>query len=105
MKSFTAKVRSSAKCRGTSGRRFANLRLLFGYMYAQPGRKLLFMGGEFGQFREWAHDSSLEWHVLAIRLHRGVQNWVEQLNRTYRSEPGLHELDTRTARLRVGGLQ
>ncbi len=57
---------------GDEWQKFANLRLLFGYMYAQPGKKLLFMGGEFGQVREWAHDTSLEWHVLQFPLHSGV---------------------------------
>ncbi|MBS1852971.1 MAG: 1,4-alpha-glucan branching protein GlgB [Acidobacteria bacterium] len=82
------------KMPGDEWQRFANLRLLYGYMFAQPGKKLLFMGDEFGQVREWAHDSSLEWHVLQYPLHRGVQFWVEQLNRLYRQEPGLHQLDT-----------
>jgi len=82
------------KMPGDEWQKFANLRLLFGYMYAQPGKKLLFMGGEFGQVREWAHDTSLEWHVLQYPVHRGVQNWVEHLNRVYREEAALHELDT-----------
>jgi 1,4-alpha-glucan branching enzyme len=81
------------KMPGDEWQRFANLRLLFGYMYAQPGKKLLFMGDEFGQVREWAHDTSLEWHVLQYRVHLGVQRWVEQLNRVYREQPALHELD------------
>jgi 1,4-alpha-glucan branching enzyme len=72
------------KMPGDEWQKFANLRLLFGYMYAQAGKKLLFMGGEFGQVREWAHDTSLEWHVLQYQVHRGVQAWVEQLNRLYR---------------------
>ena len=62
-------------------------------MYAQSGKKLLFMGCEFGQVREWAHDTSLEWHVLQYQVHRGVQAWMEQLNRFYRSEPAMHVLD------------
>jgi len=78
---------------GDEWQRFANLRLLFGYMFAQPGKKLLFMGGEFGQVREWAHDTSLEWHVLQYPVHSGMQKWVEQLNRMYREQPALHELD------------
>ena len=82
------------KMPGDEWQRFANLRLLFGYMFAQPGKKLLFMGDEFGQVREWTHDTSLEWHVLQYPLHRGVQSWVEQLNRVYRSEAALHQLDT-----------
>jgi len=81
------------KMPGDEWQRFANLRLLFGYMYAQPGKKLLFMGGEFGQVREWAHDSSLEWHVLQYPVHSGIQKWVQQLNRVYREQPALHELD------------
>ncbi|HXY03852.1 MAG TPA: 1,4-alpha-glucan branching protein GlgB [Terriglobales bacterium] len=81
------------KMPGDEWQRFANLRLLYGYMYAQPGKKLLFMGGEFGQVREWTHDSSLEWHVLQYPFHSGVQRWVEQLNRLYREQPALHELD------------
>jgi len=81
------------KMPGDEWQKFANLRVLYGYMYGQSGKKLLFMGTEFGQIREWAHDTSLEWHVLQYRVHSGVQNWVEQLNRVYREEAGLHELD------------
>lgn len=81
------------KMPGDEWQRFANLRLLFGYMYAQPGKKLLFMGDEFGQVREWTHDSSLEWHVLQYPVHSGVNKWMEQLNRVYREQPALHELD------------
>src|SRR5258708_32958083 len=82
------------KMPGDEWQKFANLRLLFAYMYAQSGKKLLFMGCEFGQVREWAHDSSLEWHVLQYPVHRGVQNWVEQLNRVYREQLALHQLDS-----------
>src|SRR5438874_2677983 len=85
------------KMPGDEWQKFANLRLLFGYMYAQPGKKLLFMGDEFGQVREWAHDTSLEWHVLQYPVHLGVQRWVEQLNRVYREQPALHELDNDSA--------
>ncbi len=81
------------KMPGDEWQKFANLRLLFGYMYAQAGKKLLFMGDEFGQVREWAHDTSLEWHVLQYQVHRGVQAWMEQLNRFYRNEPAMHVLD------------
>jgi 1,4-alpha-glucan branching enzyme len=81
------------KMPGDEWQKFSNLRLLYGYMYAQAGKKLLFMGCEFGQVREWAHDSSLEWHVLQYQVHRGVQAWMEQLNRFYRSEPAMHVLD------------
>jgi 1,4-alpha-glucan branching enzyme len=82
------------KMPGDEWQRFANLRLLYGYMFAQPGKKLLFMGDEFGQVREWGHDMSLEWHVLQYPVHAGVQKWVEQLNRVYREEPALHEIET-----------
>jgi 1,4-alpha-glucan branching enzyme len=82
-----------SKMPGDDWQKFANLRTLFGYMYAQPGKKLLFMGGEFGQWREWAHDGSLDWDLLEHPLHAGLQRWMEDLNRLYRSEPALHELD------------
>jgi 1,4-alpha-glucan branching enzyme len=82
------------KMPGDEWQKFANLRLLFGYMFGQAGKKLLFMGGEFGQVREWNHDSSLEWHVLRYPVHAGMQKWVAELNRAYREEPALHELDT-----------
>lgn len=81
------------KMPGDEWQKFANLRLLFGYMFAQPGKKLLFMGDEFAQVREWGHDMSLEWHVLQYSVHSGVQKWVEQLNRVYREQPALHELE------------
>lgn len=73
--------------------KFANLSVLLGYMYGQPAKKLLFMGGEFGQWSEWYHEASLEWHLLDNPSHRGVQKWVENLNRVYRAEPSLHEMD------------
>jgi 1,4-alpha-glucan branching enzyme len=73
--------------------KFANLRLLYGYMYAQPGKKLLFMGGEFGQWQEWNHDASLDWHLLDHPPHAGLARWVEDLNHLYRTEPALHEID------------
>jgi 1,4-alpha-glucan branching enzyme len=82
------------KMPGDEWQKFANLRLLFAYMYAQPGKKLLFMGDEFGQIREWAHDTSLEWHVLQYPVHQGLQKWVGQLNTLYRAETALHQLDT-----------
>src|SRR5262249_27824863 len=81
------------KMPGDEWQKFANLRLLFGYMYAQPGKKLMFMGGGVAQFHEWAHDGSMDWHVLGRSFNRGVMNWLEQLNRLYREEVGLHELD------------
>jgi 1,4-alpha-glucan branching enzyme len=82
------------KMAGDEWQKFANLRLLFGYMFAQPGKKLLFMGNDFGQEREWGHDMGLEWQVLQYPFHSGMLSWVEQLNRLYASEPALHELDT-----------
>jgi len=81
------------KMPGDDWQKFANLRLLYGYMYAQPGKKLLFMGGEFGQRNEWYHETSLDWHLLEYPLHAGLQRWVGDLNQTYRREPALHELD------------
>jgi 1,4-alpha-glucan branching enzyme len=79
---------------GDDWQKFANLRLLYGYMYAQSGKKLLFMGGEFGQWQEWYHEVSLDWHLLQYAPHAGLQKWVTDLNHTYRGEPALHELDT-----------
>jgi 1,4-alpha-glucan branching enzyme len=81
------------KMPGDDWQKFANLRLLLGYMYAQPGKKLLFMGSELGQWREWAHDESLEWHLLDYPPHSGLKRWVEDLNRFYRGQPALYELD------------
>ena len=71
----------------------ANLRLLLGTMCSQPGKKLLFMGGEFGQFREWNHDASLDWHLLEQPEHEGLLRFVRDLNTVYRAERALHELD------------
>jgi 1,4-alpha-glucan branching enzyme len=82
-----------SKMPGDDWQKFAALRLLYGYMYAQPGKKLLFMGGEIGQRQEWNHDTSLDWHLLQYEPHRGLQRWVQDLNRLYASEPALHELD------------
>jgi len=81
------------KMPGDRWQKFANLRLLLGFMFTHPGKKLLFMGCEFGQVREWTHEESLDWHLLENPLHRGVQKWVEDLNHLYRKEPALHELD------------
>ena len=81
------------KMPGDDWQKFANLRLLLGYMYAQPGKKLLFMGGEFGQRREWAHDDSLQWHLLQYPSHSGLQQWDSDLNRFYRSQPALYQVD------------
>jgi len=82
------------KMPGDDWQRFANLRLLLGYMYAQPGKKLLFMGAEIAQWSEWRHDGSLDWDILQSPLHAGVQKWVGDLNRLYRGAAGLHELDS-----------
>jgi len=73
--------------------KFASLRLLFGYMFGQPGKKLLFMGGEFGQWQEWNHDESLQWHLLEGARHAGLQRWYAHMNYLYRAEAALHELD------------
>jgi 1,4-alpha-glucan branching enzyme len=81
------------KMPGDDWQKFANLRLLLGYMYAQAGKKLLFMGAELGQWREWHHDESLDWHLLDYQRHIEIKKWVEDLNHLYRSEPALYELD------------
>ncbi|MFM7077371.1 MAG: 1,4-alpha-glucan branching protein GlgB [Planctomycetaceae bacterium] len=78
---------------GDAWRRFANLRLLYGYMWCHPGKKLLFMGGEFGQWREWNFDASLDWHLLEQPAHAGLSRCVADLNALVRREPALHELD------------
>ncbi len=82
-----------AKMPGDEWQQRANLRLLLGYMYGQPGKKLLFMGGEFGQRREWDHESSLDWHLCDDIRHRGIQEWVRDLNKLVRGEPALHRRD------------
>ncbi len=81
------------KLPGDEWQRFANLRLLLGYMWAHPGKKLLFMGSEFGQTREWNHDTSLDWHLLQYWPHAGAQAWLRDLNRVYRSRPALFARD------------
>ena len=81
------------KMPGDEWQRFANLRLLLGYLYGHPGKKLLFMGAELGQWKEWNHDASLDWNLLEHPPHQGVASWVEDLNRVYREEPALHQLD------------
>lgn len=81
------------KIPGDDWSRFATLRLLFGYMFAQPGKKLLFMGNEIGQWEEWSHERSLDWHLLRNPLNEGVQRWVEDLNQFYRRTPAMHSLD------------
>jgi len=82
-----------AKMQGNREQKFANLRALYGYLWAHPGKKLLFMGGELGQWREWNDDQSLDWHLLDEPPHRGVQRLVSDLNRLYAEEPALWEAD------------
>jgi 1,4-alpha-glucan branching enzyme len=82
------------KMPGDDWQKFANLRLLFAYMWTQPGKKLLFMGGEIGQRREWSHEASLDWHLLQEGPHHaGIKRFVQALNRLYREQPAMHELD------------
>jgi 1,4-alpha-glucan branching enzyme len=81
------------KMPGDDWQQFANLRALYGYMWGHPGKKMLFMGGEFGQRREWTHEGELEWWVSALPEHAGVQRLVRDLNRVYRAEPALHQVD------------
>jgi len=82
------------KMPGDEWQRFANLRLLYAFMWGYPGKKLLFMGGELAQSDEWDHERSLDWHLLeAGPHHQGVKRLVADLNRLYRAEPALHELD------------
>ena len=81
------------KMPGDPWQQFANLRALFGFMWGHPGKKLLFMGGEFGQRREWTHDGELEWWATSQEGHAGLQHFVAQLNRVYRDTPALYELD------------
>src|SRR5690606_9423674 len=79
------------KMPGDEWQKFANLRLLFSYMFTHPGAKLTFMGGEFGQFREWNFQTSLDWHLLDNAPNRGMMECVKALNWLYRSEPALYE--------------
>jgi 1,4-alpha-glucan branching enzyme len=81
------------KVPGDDWQKAATLRALYGFMYAHPGKKLMFMGDEFGQHREWNHDRGLDWQLLGEPLHAGLQRFVQDLNRTYAAEPALHEVD------------
>ena len=81
------------KMPGDEWQAFANMRLLLANQWMQPGKKLMFMGGDFGQWSEWDHDSSLDWHLTGFPPHEGLQRLVTELNRLYREEPALHELD------------
>jgi 1,4-alpha-glucan branching enzyme len=83
------------KMPGEDWQKFANLRLLLGYLYGHPGKKLMFMGAEFGQWDEWYHERSLDWHLLEYLPHQGVQTWTKDLNQLYRKEAALCELDFR----------
>ena len=82
-----------SKMPGDDWQRLANLRLLLGYMWTHPGKKLLFMGGEFAQVNEWNHDQSLDWHLVQYAPHAQMQQWVRDLNRLYREEPAFHATD------------
>jgi 1,4-alpha-glucan branching enzyme len=81
------------KMPGDLWQKLANLRLLYGYMFGQPGKKMLFMGAELAEWREWNHDASLDWGLLEDPGHAGIARWLGDLNRLYREEPALHELD------------
>ncbi|MBE3036053.1 MAG: 1,4-alpha-glucan branching protein GlgB [Candidatus Atribacteria bacterium] len=81
------------KMPGDDWKKFANLRLLFGYMFAHPGKQLIFMGGEFGQRKEWNHDTSLDWHLLDSPPHQGIFNWIKDLNYFYKNEKALFQFD------------
>ncbi|HLA47870.1 MAG: 1,4-alpha-glucan branching enzyme [Nitrospinae bacterium RIFCSPLOWO2_02_FULL_39_110] len=82
-----------SKMPGDFWQKFANLRLLLSYMYAQPGKKLLFMGGDIGQWNEWNHNRSLDWHLLQYEPHSKLQSFIKDLNHLYRSEPAMREVD------------
>jgi len=81
------------KIPGDDWQKAATLRALYGFMYAHPGKKLMFMGCEFGQWREWNSEESLDWHLADDPMHAGLRRWVQDLNRTYQQEPSLHEVD------------
>ena len=81
------------KMPGDAWQKHATLRALYGFMYGHPGKKLLFMGDEFGQWREWSHESSLDWHLLDEPLHQGLARWVRDLNHVYQREPSLYQVD------------
>ena len=81
------------KMPGDLWQKHASLRALYGYMFGHPGKKLMFMGGEFGQWREWNYDTSLDWHLLEYDVHAGLRRWVQDLNHAYQREASLHEVD------------
>lgn len=78
---------------GDLWQKFANLRALFGYMFGHSGKKLIFMGGDIGQWNEWSHEGSIDWHLLDYPLHSGLRHWVKDLNTFHKSEPAMHEID------------
>jgi 1,4-alpha-glucan branching enzyme len=82
-----------SKIPGDVWQKYATLRTLYGYMYGHPGKKLLFMGGEFGQWREWSHDRSLDWHLLDDPSHAALRRYTKDLNWLYRAEASLHQCD------------
>jgi 1,4-alpha-glucan branching enzyme len=82
-----------SKIPGDTWQKLATLRLLYGYMFGHPGKKLLFMGGEFGQWDEWDFEKSLDWHLTNDEAHGKLQHWFKDLNNLYRREPALHQLD------------
>src|SRR5262249_59606871 len=81
------------KMPGDLWQKVANLRLLYGYMYGHPGKKLLYMGSEIAQWREWGHDTSLDWHLLQWRDHQGILRLIRDLNALYREQSALHQVD------------
>jgi 1,4-alpha-glucan branching enzyme len=81
------------KMPGDLWQKHANLRALYGYMYGHPGKKLLFMGAEVGQWHEWNYEASVDWHLLQYKEHAGMQRWLRDLNHTYQREPSLHQVD------------
>src|SRR5215510_8940859 len=83
----------AGKMPGDDWQKLANLRLLLGYMYGQQGKKLLFMGAELGQWREWVHDDQLDWELIDLSAHEGVRRWVADLNALYAARPPLHQRD------------
>jgi 1,4-alpha-glucan branching enzyme len=88
------------KMPGDPWQKFASLRVLYGYMFGHPGKKLLFMGSELGQWREWNHDTSLDWHLMELPMHAPLRRYVQDLNASYKSEPALHQVDFESAGFR-----
>ncbi|MEK7749309.1 MAG: alpha amylase C-terminal domain-containing protein, partial [Bacteroidota bacterium] len=82
-----------SKMPGDEWQKFANLRLLYGLMFGFPGKKLLFMGAEIGQWNEWNHEASIDWHLVQYERHQGIRRWIEDLNKVYADEKALHEVD------------